>query len=393
MENDKENIHSNNLSISDSQTRFNQVLKPKLSVQRKYLQKIEKEIGIRKWTRAEPVPPGERSVQHNFRDTENDGFGNDVVEYRQEVLRPEPLSSAKKTMDLFTKAREALNNPDSVKYTNDMLNQDSTSQQRAREILPKPKRTGLWKKAEVEAANEASLSPKSPKPKVEIPFSKNRYINEGNNSELIQENKKKAIQFLKKEKEEKKKKDIERLKLIEKKRRYTEQVRRQNKEKLKKSKRRNNSTEGGDSDMKAVKHTTSIRSKSEEIKGKSFSMARRYARNRTKQTHHSEAKAEDSVRERKNYIQTLSVEDEVRNHTIEQHSLERPNDVRRELPVRASYKVAINVDLAANMNKNHKEIISFHHIENSEQKNSIDEDDGKYVKTPELNMGEKYSHK
>lgn len=259
--------------------------------------------------------------------------------------------------------------------------------------MPKPKRTGLWKKAEVEASNEASLSPKSPKPKVEIPFSKNRYINEGNNTELIQENKKKAVEFLKKEKEEKKKKDIERLNLIEKKRRYTEQVRRQNKEKLKKSKRRNNSVEGGDSDMKAVKHATSVRAKSEEIKGKSYGMARRYARNRAKQTHHSEVKAEDSERERKDYIQTLSVEDEVRNHTIEQNDLERANEVRREQPVRASYKVAINVDLISKMNKNHKEVISFHHIDNSEQKNSIDEDDGKYVKTPELNMGEKYSHK
>lgn len=124
MENDKENIHSNNLTISDSETRFNQVLKPKLSVQRKYLQRIEKEIGIKKWARAEPVSTGERSIQHNFRDLENDGIENEIVECRQETLEPEPLSSAKKTMDLFTKAREALNNPESTKYTNDMLKQD-----------------------------------------------------------------------------------------------------------------------------------------------------------------------------------------------------------------------------------------------------------------------------
>ena len=52
-ENDKENLHTNNLANVDNMARFNQIVKPKLSIQRKCLDKVEKEMGIRKWSKAD----------------------------------------------------------------------------------------------------------------------------------------------------------------------------------------------------------------------------------------------------------------------------------------------------------------------------------------------------
>lgn len=206
-------------------------------------------------------------------------------------VKLDELPSAKKTMDLFSKAREALNNPESNQYKNDILNSDYKGSQKVREVQPKKSiRNALWKSSNEKTNESVMKSPKSPNPKVEIPFSKNRYEKAGESNELIQENKKKAIKYLKKQKEEKTMKEKEKRKLIEKKREYTEQVRKLNKERLKKLKKRNSSNDKDNSETKKLPHSTSVRSKSEELKRKTYGITRRYARNRSGPGHHSEAK-------------------------------------------------------------------------------------------------------
>ena len=308
-------------------------------------------------------------------------------------VKLDDLPSAKKTMDLFSKAREALNNPESSQYKNNILNSDYKDSQKVREIQPKRNaRNALWNPPNEKTSDGVVKSPKSPKP--EIPFSKNRYEKAGENIELVQENKKKAIKFLKKQKEEKAKKEKEKRKLIEKKREYTEQVRRLNKERLKKLRKRNSSGKKDVSETKRVPHSTSIRSKSEELKRKSYGITRRYARNRSGPGHHSEAKRH-KTHQKRNCIKTLSVEDEDPKNTID-HQLERIDETYREMkqPPRPKVenRVSISVNLAGNMHGS-REGHPMAHIENSEQKNSIEEEDTKYIKTPELNMNEKYSHK
>lgn len=316
-----------------------------------------------------------------------------MTEIKQDV-RPEPMSSAKKTMDLFSKARQAINSNDTVKLTTHTISEVSKEPLKMREIKPKQKRTGLWKKPEVDVVKIAedtvrslSKSPASPKPKVDIPFSKNRYEKDVNNEELEQENKKKAIKFLKKQKQESKKKAEEKKILMERKKEYTEKIRMQNKEKLSKRRRRNNSVEGINSSIKQMKHATSVRSKSEEIKGKSYRLARKYANKRKLQTHHSENKNQLSGLKH-GYIKTLSVEEETQNHTIDQ-KYETFYDQHEHKP---ETRVSINLNLASKMKGKPDEYVKFAHIDNSEQKNSV-EDDTKYVKTPELDMNGKYSHK
>lgn len=50
---DKENQNTANIRKSGSETQFHELGGPKLSIQRNYLEKIERDIGIRKWSRAE----------------------------------------------------------------------------------------------------------------------------------------------------------------------------------------------------------------------------------------------------------------------------------------------------------------------------------------------------
>lgn len=317
VDNDKENLVVNNLTNIDNEAKFHKLSKPKLSMKRKYLAKIEKEIGIRKWSRADSIPASQKPVQHNFRDSEYADEAKLEATSKATSQQPRSYSSGKKTMDLFSQAREALNKPDSEKYTKDVLTRDFKDHQRVREIQPMQKRAGLWKQAENKdesaerpKSHETTLSP-NPKEGPEIPFSKNRYCNEGNNEELGKENKKKAIKFLKKQKEEKAKKEQERKKLLERKKQYTEQVRKLNREKLRKNRRRrNNSVEGINSDIKDLKHTTSIRAKSAETKGKSYNLARKFARERVAIGNYSDAKANNSMRKCRKYTKTLSVEKE-----------------------------------------------------------------------------------
>ena len=317
-----------------------------------------------------------------------------MTEVKVVPVKLDSLPSAKKTMDLFSKAREALNNPSTVEYSNEILSLDHKEHQKVREVEPmKNIRNALWKKAE-DKTDEKTI--KSPKNKVEIPFSKNRYEEEDKKIELVQVNKKKAIEFLKKQKEDKAKKQQEMKSLLEKKKQYTEQVRRKHKDKLKKHRKRDHSAEKMNSDIKVIPPTTSIRAKSEEIKGKSHRLSKRYNRNRNRTGNHSEAKRHRLSKRENINIKTLSMEDEGHKKTIDQQLSrieETEKENRRPPPPKIINRVSISVNLAQNTQNIHLEPLPISNMENSEQKTSIEEENAKYIKTPELNMGEKYSHK
>lgn len=375
-------MHVNKIADSNCDATFHQLTKPTLSIQRKCLEKIEREIGLRKWSKVESIP--NESILQNHIFINADLETNEICLTEERISKiNEPLSSGIKTMDLFNKARDALNNSQSHKYTDNIINKVIKDHPKVREIQPMQKRGGLWKKAEqpkedtedVIKSPKSTKSNKSSKPKIEIPFSKNRYINDAQNPEILEQTKKKAIKFLKNQKEQKKLKDSERRKLIEKRREYTEQVRKINKVKLTKTKRkRNNSAEGRNSENKNIrKSTAEVRSKSHEVRARSGKPTRKFIRKRLDKSHHSENKGNDSSA-KINYITTLSVDEEPNR-----------NVVNRELPPRYENRVSINVDLVAKLNQNHKEILSLNQIDNSEQKISIEEEDTKYMKTPELN--------
>lgn len=276
---------------------------------------------------------------------------------------------------------------------------------KVREIQPMQKRVGLWKPIPtepclVELPSEPNSSPRLESPKqqnsIDIPFSKNRYSKEGHHEELQQENKKKAIEFLKKQNKNKSRKLDERQKLLQKKKEYQEQVRKVNKEKLKTKKKRNISIECMNSDIKHLNKNNSIRSKSEEVKGKSYKLARRFARDRIGLKNYSDAKVDKSLNNKGFNVKTISADGDRINTTHEniRHVSEQKYERRERHEILKESKVAISVDLAAKMANNHKEILCLNQIDNSGQKNSLEgDDDTKYMKTPELNMEEKYSHK
>lgn len=198
-------------------------------------------------------------------------------------------------------------------------------QPKVREIQPMQKRVGLWRPKNmevclVEISSEVHSSPRieSPKPiqEIEIPFSKNRYGDEIDHDELQHENQKKAIQFLKKQKKSKTKKDNERKKLIERKKEYQEKIRKINKVKLHKQRKRNSSSENMNSDIKHLKQNIAIRSKSEEMRTKGIKVNRRFARERIGLGNYSDAKVEKALIRQHYNIKTISVDDEVNQHTI-----------------------------------------------------------------------------
>ena len=51
---DKENIHINKIDNANREITLHQLQKPTLSIHRKHLQKIEREIGIKRYTAPEP---------------------------------------------------------------------------------------------------------------------------------------------------------------------------------------------------------------------------------------------------------------------------------------------------------------------------------------------------
>lgn len=185
----------NNLTGIDTEAQFNELAKPTLSIQRKYLQKIEKDIGIRKWSKA--VSNDRKPAQHNFKQSFLEEPADvSEVEVKVTSINQENLLSAKKTVDLFAKARDALSKPASAKYTNELLGHGQKEARKAREIQPMQKRKGLWQQPSEEKTVELSTSPNA-KDASEIPFSKNRFSKEGTSTDLFLENKKKAIKFLK----------------------------------------------------------------------------------------------------------------------------------------------------------------------------------------------------
>jgi len=254
------------------------------------------------------------------------------------------------------------------------------------------KRTGFLRRAAKKGlkATEKIYSPKSlkksPKTKPEIPFSKNRYLNVNKNLELTIENKKKAIKFLKNQREKKKKKAEEKQKLLEKRKQYNNQVRKINKEKFKRRRRRNSSIE--ERELQHVKTEGQVRSKSEEVQVKSHKVSRKYVRNRYRQVNRSEIKENDGWLNQNTRLKILSIEDDTRKNTIDQKFIQFSEN-NAGLPPKVEKKLQINVDLAGKINQ--REIINLN-MNNSAQKNSTEEDDTKYIKTPEINLEEKYSH-
>lgn len=72
VETDKENVNANTMCNIDREPKFTELSKPKLSIQRKYLEKIEKQIGIRKWSKAEVICNEISKTPHNFKVSEID---------------------------------------------------------------------------------------------------------------------------------------------------------------------------------------------------------------------------------------------------------------------------------------------------------------------------------
>ena len=205
-----------------------------------------------------------------------------------------------KTMDLFSKAKEALSNSGG----HNTRDQPREKPSKPREIQPMQKRTGILHRGKdiklpLEDPTSPNMSVRSPTTKIEIPFSKNRYSKEANNEELTQENNKKAIKYLKSQKATRKEKEQKKKSLLEKRKLYNEQVRKLNKERLQK-RRRNSSIE--DTRERRGRQPTAPRSKSEDVQTKSHKVVRKYARNRLRQINRSEAKpTEGYLEEPKSY--------------------------------------------------------------------------------------------
>lgn len=236
--NEKENFNANVNKLEDHETTFQQLEQPILAVNRKPMAKIEKDIGIRKWLKAETPMNNSKSY---FRSDSFISNEESEIEVRSPDDNKAPYLSAKKTSELFSKAREALSLPEN--QSSDIFSTMLKEHPKVREIQPMQKRVSLWKpkpvheNSLVQVPSDIHSSPKLESPKqrssAEIPFSRNRYGKEANHDELKHENQKKAIEFLKKQKQNKVEKQQERKKLLERKKQYQEKVRKINKEKLK----------------------------------------------------------------------------------------------------------------------------------------------------------------
>ncbi|CAI2381250.1 unnamed protein product [Moneuplotes crassus] len=378
---DKENIHVNKIDNLDARATFSQIKRPVLSIQRKYLNKIEKEISIKRYTDSGHNQRRDNNLLNISQDRRKKSISN-----TENTKNP---ASTNKTADLFTQAREALSNLQvtNVKETKALKEKVP----RMREVLPKQKRTGLLRKGTPATHKRLSQNlkspPKSPKSKVEIPFSKNRYSKEPQKEDLTLENKKKAIQYLKTQKASRHEKKDQKKILMDKRKKYTEQVRRQNKEKLQKKKLRNSSID--DTKERRGKQPSAPRSKSEDVRTKPFKVVRKHARNRLRQMHRSEAKPNENSHINQKDTNTLSVERDERKNTIEQKVAKFP-EMQPNLPPKGDNKVQINVDIASKFNQ--REIINLN-MDHSAQIHLTEEEETKYMKTPELNLKEKYSHK
>ena len=383
----KENLVVNNLTHTDREAKFQEVTKPTLSIQRKYLQKIEKQIGIRKWNKAESSAKETKQIQHNFKTTEE---SQEVEEINERTNNSDSKSSQTKTVDLFKKAKEALSKSVNKTAVNSIITETQSKPQKVREIQPMQKRKGFGRKEKVEALKE-TIEPNH----IMSSVSKPKLNKETANAESNQKTAKKIAPVHPRKTNEKV--DEERRKLIEKKKQYNEQIRKINKEKLKRSKTQAGSAERINTDIKWMKQesTSNNRSKSEEGHPKTNKLSRKFNRARMRLNTHNANITAGSVIKKNNYVNSITI-DEEGNKDSSQHFKELINqDGLSTIKFRCddNDKIAINLNLLESMRKNYKEVIKLSNIDNSDQKNSIDIDDGKCIKTPELNMGEKYSHK
>ena len=180
------------------------------------MNKIEKEIGIKRYTAPEPNQ-GEVVKPSNPFETQKQERQKQVI---IDSSLPKTSPIVNKTIDLFAKAREALTHSQGDNVKENTIVQEKVP--KLREIQPMQKRTGLLHRGREHVKNPSGdpISPgstiKSPNSKVEIPFSKNRYSKESNNEELTQENNKKAIKYLKSQKATRKLKEEQKKILLEK---------------------------------------------------------------------------------------------------------------------------------------------------------------------------------
>ena len=112
---------------------------------------------------------------------------------------------------------------------------------------------------------------------------------------------------------------------------------------------------------------------------------------------YSEAKIEKAFNRQHYNIKTVSIEDEHNRNTISEHNgfiSDRRLLSSQKHTIETEKKAPISVNLVSKIKRENKQVLDANQIDNSEQKNSIEhEDDTKYIKTPELNMNEKYSHR
>lgn len=360
------------------------VTKPTLSIQRKYLQKIEKQIGIRKWNKAENLAKETKQIQHNFNPTEE---SQQTEENEEQNNNSDSKSSQTKTVDLFKKAKEALSKTTNNSAVNSIMTDSQIKPQKVREIQPMQKRKGFGRKVKAETPSDTT------EPNHIVSSVSKPKLSKEANAESNQKTAKKSAALNPRKTIEKV--DDERRKLIEKKKQYNERIRKINRNKLKRNKTQAGSAERINTDIKEMKaESSNIRSKSEESRSKPNKLSRKFNRAKMRLSTHNANITAGSVTKKNNYINSITIEEEGQRDSSQQFKELVNQDGLSTIKFKCDEndRIAINLNLLQSMRKNCNEVIKLGNIDNSDQKNSIDED-GKYIKTPELNMGEKYSHK
>ena len=347
------------------------------------MQKIEKQIGIRKWNKAESLTKDATQTQHHFKEVDD---SKNVENINECTINSEIQWSQNKTVDLFKKAKEALTKPVNQTIANNIITETKSKPQKVREIQPMQKRKGFGRKVKEDLPKE-SIEASS----ILNSVSKSKLIKEGIvPDQATKTNKQKHSNNPTKSN---RKTDDERLKLIEKKKQYTEQIRKINKEKFKRSKTQNGSAEKINTDIKWMKQEPNNRSKSEEGRGKTNKHSRKFNRAKMRLDNHNINNSLGLMIRKNNFVNSITIdEDGNKDWNLHFKEIEQQDGLSTIKFKCDDDKIAINLNLLESMRKWFKEVIKLNHIDNSDQKTSI-EDDGKWIKTPELNMGEKYSHK
>ena len=161
---DKENMHENKIRTDESETTFHQLTKPTLSIQRKYLQKIERDIGIRKNIKVESSVKVPNEKKHKFKTTNKDKQKKPRIDTNINKANKESSKSTKKTVDLFAKAKEAIHLQENKSPNILKEKTDAKDHPKMREIQPMQKRTGYLRRSiqgRGKKVNEEVKSPKS----------------------------------------------------------------------------------------------------------------------------------------------------------------------------------------------------------------------------------------